>query len=128
MAKDAVRNGWSSTPAGRKRWYTMPMPSDPDYKKKIGSIERQAKNHPIQGTNADAIKYALVFLQEKLKKEKIDGAVILTVHDEIVSEIRNDQAEQWAKIQGDEMCRAAELFLKKVPVRTEPFIGDVWEH
>jgi len=128
MAQDAVRNGWSLTPAGRKRWYTMPVPSDPDYKKKIGSIERQAKNHPIQGTNADAIKYALVYLQERLKKEKIDGSLILTVHDEIVSEIRNDQAEEWAKIQGDEMCRAAQLFLHKVPVLTEPFIGDVWEH
>lgn len=70
MAKDAVKNGWSSTPAGRKRWYNMPLSSDPDYKKIIGGIERQAKNHPIQGTNADAIKYALVFLQDRLKKRK----------------------------------------------------------
>ena len=128
MAKDAVKNGWSVTPAGRKRWYTMPVPSDPDYKKKIGSIERQAKNHPIQGTNADAVKYALVFLQERLKKDKVDGSIILTVHDEIVSEVRNDQAEEWSKVQAQEMCRAAELFLKKVPVAAEPFVGDVWEH
>ena len=128
MAKDAVKNGWSSTPAGRKRWYTMPDTSDPDYKKKVGSIERQAKNHPIQGTNADAIKYALVYLQERLKKEKIEGSIILTVHDEIVSEVRADQAEEWSKVQAAEMCRAAKLFLKKVPVAAEPFVGDVWEH
>lgn len=128
MAKDAVRNGWSSTPAGRKRWYTMPVTSDPDYKKKIGSIERQAKNHPIQGTNADAVKYALVFLQERLKKENIDGGLMLTVHDEIVSEIREDQAEYWAKVQAEEMCRAAYLFIKKVPVIADPSVSDVWEH
>lgn len=128
MGKDAVKNGWSSTPAGRKRWYTIPMPSDPDYKKKIGSIERQAKNHPIQGTNADAVKYALVFLQERIKKEHIDGSLMLTVHDEIVSEIRNDQAEYWAGVQAEEMCRAAALFLKKVPVLAEPSVSDVWEH
>jgi len=126
--KDAVRNGWSSTPAGRKRWYTMPQSSDPEYKKIIGGIERQAKNHPIQGTNADAVKYALVYLRERLKKEKIDGSLILTVHDEIVSEIRDDQAEDWSKVQADEMCRAAALFIKKVPVVAEPSVGDVWEH
>ncbi len=128
MARDAVKNGWSSTPAGRKRWYTTPTASDPDYKKKIGSIERQAKNHPIQGTNADAVKYALVFLQERMKKEKVDGSLILTVHDEIVSEIREDQAVDWSNIQAEEMCRAARLFLEKVPVVAEPFVGDVWEH
>ncbi len=128
MGKDAVKNGWSSTPAGRKRWYRMPDRSDPDYKKIIGGIERQAKNHPIQGTNADAIKYALVYIQSRLKKEKIDGSAILTVHDEIVSEIREDQAEAWSKAQADEMCRAASLFIKKVPVVAEPSVGDVWEH
>jgi DNA polymerase I-like protein with 3'-5' exonuclease and polymerase domains len=128
MAKNAVRNGWSSTPAGRKRWYKTPDSSDPDYKKKIGSIERQAKNHPIQGTNADAVKYALVFLHDRLKKDGIDGGITHTVHDEIVSEIREDQAEYWAKVQSEEMCRAAKLFITKVPVVSDPFVGDVWEH
>lgn len=128
MANGAVKRGWSMTPGGRKRWYKRPDPSDPEYKRKIASIQRQAKNHPIQGTNADAIKYALVFLQERLEKEGIDGGVTHTVHDEIVSEIREDQAEAWAKIQSEEMVRAAELFIKKVPVASEPFIGDVWEH
>lgn len=128
MARDAVRNGWSSTPAGRKRWYVKPESNDPEYKKKIGSIERQSKNHPIQGTNADAIKYALVFLHDRLKKEKVDGSVILTVHDEVMCEVREDQAEDWSKIQSQEMVRAGELFIKKVPVISEPNIGKVWEH
>lgn len=128
MAKNAVRNGWSSTPAGRKRWYKKPDQNDPDYKKKVGSIERQAKNHPIQGTNADAVKYALVFLHERMKKEGIDGGLTHTVHDEIVSEVRADQAEYWAKVQSDEMVRAAQLFITKVPVVSDPFVGDVWEH
>ncbi len=128
MAHNAVRNGWSSTPAGRKRWYKRPDQNDPDFKKKISSIERQAKNHPIQGTNADAVKYALVFLQDRLQKEKVDGKVILTVHDEVVCEVREDQAEDWAKIQQHEMIKAGELFIKKVPIESDPFVGDVWEH
>jgi DNA polymerase I-like protein with 3'-5' exonuclease and polymerase domains len=52
----------------------------------------------------------------------------LTVHDEIVSEVRADQAEEWSEIQSREMCRAAELFIKKIPVISEPFVSDVWEH
>jgi len=128
VAKEAVKQGWSTTPAGRKRWYVKPDPSDPEYTRKIGHIERQAKNHPIQGTNADAIKYALVFLSDKIKEKNADASIILTVHDEIVCEVREDQAEDWAKIQSEEMVRAGRLFIKKVPVESQPFVADVWEH
>ena len=128
MAQSAVRKGWSMTPAGRKRWYTIPDKSDPEYKRKISQIQREAKNHPIQGTNADITKYALVFLQDRLKREGVDGFVTHTVHDEVVCEVRADQAEDWAKIQQYEMVRAGELILKKVPVVSDPFVGDVWEH
>ena len=116
------------TPAGRKRWYTRPDKSDPDYRRKISKIQREAKNHPIQGTNADALKYALVFISERMKKEGIDGGITHTVHDEIVTEVREDQAEEWAKIQSEEMVRAGKLFIKKVEVVSDPFVGDVWEH
>lgn len=128
MAKEAVKKGWSTTPAGRKRWYVQPDRTDPEYTRKISHIERQAKNHPIQGTNADAIKYALVFLTEKIKEKGFDASIILTVHDEIVCEVREDQAEEWAKIQSEEMIRAGSLFIKKVPIESKPFVGDVWEH
>lgn len=128
MGKDAVRNGWSATPAGRKRWYHKPDPSDPEFKKLNGQIEREAKNHPIQGTNADAVKFALVYISERLKKEGVDGMITHSVHDEIVTEIREDQAQDWAKIQSDEMVRAAQLFIKSVVVISDPFVGDVWEH
>lgn len=128
VAKEGVKKGWSTTPAGRKRWYAQPDPTEPDYTRKISHIERQAKNHPIQGTNADAIKYALVFLTEKIKEKNYDASIILTVHDEVVCEVREDQAEEWAKIQSEQMIRAGQLFIKKVPVESKPFVGDVWEH
>ena len=128
MAKNAVKNGWSSTPAGRKRWYKIPEKSDPDYKKKIGRIERQAKNHPIQGTNADAIKFALIYVHERFKSGEFDGRITHTVHDEIVCEVREDQAEEFAQVLSDEMIRAAEIYVKNVPIASDPFVGDVWEH
>jgi DNA polymerase I len=127
-ANAAARRGWSVTPAGRKRWYNVPEKSDPEYRRKISKIKREAKNHPIQGTNADAIKFALVYISERMKKDGIEGGITHTVHDEIVCEIRNDQAEDWALVQSAEMVRAAELFIKTVSVRSDPFVGDVWEH
>jgi DNA polymerase I-like protein with 3'-5' exonuclease and polymerase domains len=128
VAKDAVARGYSITPGGRKRWYHKPDKSDPEYRMKISQIEREAKNHPIQGTNADAIKYALVYVQERMRKEGIDGKITLCVHDEIMTEVREDQAEAWAPIQAEEMVRAAKLFLHRVKITSEPNVGDVWEH
>lgn len=128
LARDAVRLGWSKTPAGRKRWYTIPEKTDPDYDRRIAKIEREAKNHPIQGTNADVTKYALVFLHDRLKKEGVDGYVTHTVHDEVVCEVREDQAEDWGNMHAEEMVRAGELLLKKVPIKVDKFVGDVWEH
>ena len=128
VGKNAISRGWSKTPAGRKRWYSIPDKSDPEYTRKISQIQREAKNHPIQGTNADVIKYALVFLHDRLKKEGIDGFVTHTVHDEVVCEVREDQAQDWSKLQQEEMIRAGELIIKRVPVKSEPFVGDVWEH
>ena len=128
VANEAVKRGWSTTPAGRKRWYIKPDKSDPEYSRKIGHIQRQAKNHPIQGTNADCIKYALVFLNEKIQEKGFDVKIILTVHDEVVCEVREDQAQDWAEIQQKEMIRAGALFVKNVPIESEPFVGDVWEH
>ncbi|MFC1755960.1 DNA polymerase [Patescibacteria group bacterium] len=127
-AKNAVRLGWSTTPAGRKRWYEIPDKNDPEYRRKLSAIQREAKNHPIQGTNADSIKYALVYVNDYIKNNNIDGGIVSTVHDEIVCEVREDQADEFAKVLSSEMVRAGELFLKKVKIKSEPFVGDVWEH
>jgi len=128
LSDNALKKGWSKTPIGRKRWYKKPSPSDPEYRRKMSGIRRQAKNHPIQGTNADAIKFAFVFIQKYFDDGSFDGGITHTVHDEIVCEVREDQAKEWAKIQSAEMVRAAELFITKVPIKSDPFVGDLWEH
>lgn len=127
-AKDAVQKGYAETKIGRKRWFSMPDKSDPNYLREIGSIERAAKNHPIQGTSADMTKLALVYIQERFEKEKIKGGIVHTVHDEIVSEVIEDQAELVAKIQQEEMERAGRELLKNVPIVADAVISDVWEH
>jgi DNA polymerase I-like protein with 3'-5' exonuclease and polymerase domains len=55
-AKSAIMNRYSTTISGRRRYYRLPEPSDSKFNRLKGSIERQGKNHPIQGSNADTIK------------------------------------------------------------------------
>lgn len=127
-AKKAIKDGFSETLAGRKRWYVMPDQSDPNYERSLGYIERQAKNHPIQGTNADITKYGLILTYKKIKELGFDASIIHTVHDEIVSEVAEDQAEEFSNVQKTEMEKAGKMILKKVPVSVDSSVSDVWEH
>ena len=127
-AKDAIRNGYSTTLGGRKRWFAPPDPADPSYERQLGHIERQGKNTPIQGTSADMVKYALVYIYDKIKEGSYEAWPIHTVHDEVVVEVREDQAEEMRDLVEKQMIRAAKVLLKKVPVKVDAKVGDVWEH
>ncbi|GMR19195.1 MAG: bifunctional 3'-5' exonuclease/DNA polymerase [Patescibacteria group bacterium] len=128
VAKEAVRLGYSTTMGGRKRYYQRVNPGDPGYERQVAHIERQGKNTPIQGTSADMIKMALVYVRKRFREEGLDAVPIHTVHDEIVVEAREDHARETAKILEREMRRAGEEFLKTVPVKVDVVVSDVWEH
>jgi len=122
--KDAVRKGYSITLLGRKRYYAPIDQDDAEYSKKRASIERQGKNSPIQGANADMTKLALIALHEALRD--YDARVVNTVHDEIVVEARADQAEVVCKIVEREMVKAGEGMIKLVPIVADAKIADHW--
>ena len=122
--KDAVRKGYSITLLGRKRYYPPVDQDDAEYSKKRASIERQGKNSPIQGANADMTKLALIALHEALRD--YDARVVNTVHDEIVVEARADQAEVVCKIVEREMVKAGEGMIKLVPIVADAKIADHW--
>jgi DNA polymerase-1 len=122
--REAVRKGYSITILGRKRYYAPLDRDDPDYNKKRASIERQGKNSPIQGTNADMTKLALIGLNEAL--QGYDARVVNTVHDEIVVEAREEQAEAVCKIVEHEMVKAGGKLINLVPVVADAKIADYW--
>ncbi|MEI6045893.1 MAG: DNA polymerase [Chloroflexota bacterium] len=124
MGKESVRLCYSPTPLGRKRYYKLPERDDPDYRRKVGEIERQGKNAPIQGCNADMTKMALVYLREKLKG--FDARIVNTVHDEIVVEVREDQAETVCKMVQEEMIRAGSEIVKSVPIVADAKVASYW--
>jgi DNA polymerase-1 len=127
--RDAVRLGYSATPLGRKRYYNLPDESlkrlnEDEWRKQIAAIERQGKNSPIQGCNADMTKLALINLRAALKPW--DARTVNTVHDEIVVEVREDQAEEVKHIVEREMVAAGEAILKEVPIVAEAAVADYW--
>ncbi len=124
-AQDAVEKGYSTTLLGRKRYFQIPDSLDPDFKRKISLIRRQGKNSPIQGSNADMIKLALVELHEQL--QSYDACIINCVHDEIVVQAAEEQAEAVREVVEQAMVKAGEYFIKSVPVKVEAKIGDRWQ-
>ena len=116
-----VKEGCAMSLSGRRRAFAQEDCSNPA---KRGRIERAAKNHPIQGTNADILKRALAFLYERLPE---DVYVVLTVHDEIVLEAPTDKVEIAENVLKSSMMDACRDFLKKVAIpEPDVLIEDYW--
>ena len=90
----------------------------------------QGKNTPVQGTGGDILKLALVKMWKYIKKHKLQDKVkiVLCVHDEIITEVRNDFAEEWMGTMKKIMDDAALYVLEYPVVTTEPFINKFWPY
>jgi DNA polymerase I-like protein with 3'-5' exonuclease and polymerase domains len=88
----------------------------------------QGKNTPVQGTGGDIIKLALVRMWKYIRKHELQDKVkiVLCVHDEIITEVREDFAKEWMPIMKRIMNRAAEYVLEQPVVVTEPFVNWFW--
>jgi DNA polymerase-1 len=122
--KDAVRNRYSVTISGRRRYYNMPPFDHPDRKMRQRSIERQGKNAGIQGSNADTIKEAMNILVERLKP--YDAKLILTVHDEVVVEVVDEQKQEVAGVVAQSLIDGFGKYFSAIPMETDTLIGPCW--
>ncbi len=84
----------------------------------------EAVNFPIQGTGSDMLKMAVVFFG-KLKKD-VDAGIVNLVHDEIVVETSEADAQRVKDILSESMLKAGKILLKKVPVEFEAEIVNTW--
>ncbi|MGI5893519.1 MAG: DNA polymerase I [Candidatus Merdivicinus sp.] len=74
-----------------------------------GFSERVAMNMPIQGTAADIIKLAMIHVYRRLRDEKLESKLILQVHDELLVEAKESEADYVMKLVKEEMEHAAQL-------------------
>jgi len=120
VLENARKNGYVETYFGRRRYFEN-LNSGNDFLRKID--ERAAFNAVLQGSNADIIKLAMINLEQRLKNEKLDAAIILQVHDELVLEATKNQAEMIKTTLIEEMEIKQPL---KVPILVEAGIGQNW--
>lgn len=120
-AKEEARTkGYAETMFGRRRYL-------PDINSRNGTVrgfaERNAINAPIQGSEADIIKIAMINIWKRFKKEGLRSKMILQVHDELNFSVYPQEADRVEKIVMEEMQGAAKL---KVPLTADPGWGDNW--
>jgi DNA polymerase-1 len=123
-ASEAVTNGFSRSISGRKRYYDVPEWNNPDRDRIVASIKRRAKNAPIQGSNADTIKQAMIYCVDRLKG--YDARLILTVHDEIVVEAKDEIREEVAEIVRGSLIDGFGKYFNLIPMETDALTGPCW--
>ena len=85
--------------------------------------ERVALNMPVQGTAADVMKLAMVAVHKRLKAENLQARLVLQVHDELIVECPESEAETVAKLLEEEMEHVVAL---SVPLTAEAHWGKNW--
>ncbi len=120
MIELAKERGYSETLFNRRR-YLPELSSSNHMLRAFG--ERVARNMPIQGTAADIIKIAMVKVDKRLTDENMKSRLILQVHDELIVEAPEDEAQKALEIVTQEMENACKM---KVCLHADGKIGKTW--
>ncbi len=116
----AEKNGFVETLLGRRRYL-------PDIHSGVPMIragaERMAINAPIQGTAADLLKMAMIKIHQELPEISKTAKMLLTVHDELVFEVGEKEAETVAAFIKEQM---ENIYRLKVPIKVDIGIGKNW--
>ena len=120
QVSDAKEKGFVKTMFGRIR----PIPEIKSSNFMTRSFgDRVAMNSPIQGSAADIMKISMLKVDEALKESGYDANIVLQIHDELLIEVKEDQAEKVSKLVEKTMKEAVSL---KVPLEVDAHIGKTW--
>ncbi len=119
--KDRVRKtGFSQTLIGRQR----PIPEIRNQNPSIrAAAERLAINTPLQGTAADLIKMAMIEIDREIRRLKLNGKMILQIHDELIFEIPDDEIDTFKRLVKEKM---ETVFILDVPIEVHIAVGKNW--
>jgi DNA polymerase-1 len=121
-ASDILYTMQATTMSGRIRRYRGDL-RDNEFK---AATQRNAKNLPIQGTNADITKRAMRLLYDRVIPNRNKFKMILPVHDELLNESRPDFAREGQYHVETAMLQAEGEFLKRVKTAVDTNITRVW--
>jgi DNA polymerase-1 len=120
VVKVARERGFAETLFGRRRY--LPELTSSNFIVR-GAAERMAANMPIQGTAADLIKLAMIEIDKELTNVSVKTRMILTVHDELVFEVPENDVETVLSFVKEKMEGVVTL---DVPVTVELGVGKNW--
>ncbi len=118
--EEAKKNGYVTTMFGRRR--PVPELSSGNFMQRSFG-ERVAMNSPIQGTAADIIKIAMIHVYRALKEAGCKSRLILQIHDELLIETLEEEAQTVERILREEMKQAATL---AVALEVDLHTGENW--
>ena len=120
VVEQGTKLGYVATLYGRRRY--LPELKDGKYMVREAA-KRMAMNSPIQGTAADIIKLAMLRVDKALEAAGLEARLVLQVHDELIVECPESEAETVAALVTREMEHAAAL---AVPLTAEAKTGRSW--
>jgi DNA polymerase I len=119
-ANRAVSEKQTRTGSGRLVRFNF----DASDRQQVSMTQRYGKNAPIQGTSADILKRALRLLNDDLRDTSAE--IVNIIHDEVVVEVDESEAQDIAQKVERAMCAAGEEYLRTVPVKVEYEIACEW--
>lgn len=120
LVEEARERGYAQTLLGRKR--PLPGLRNPE-RRGIGQDQRNAINTPIQGTAADLMKLAMLRLHRAWRAGKLPAEMILQIHDELVFEAPEKDAEEAGRLIQELM---EGVWALRVPLKVEVKVGRNW--
>ncbi len=118
--QETRRTGFAKTLTGRQR----PIPEITNQNHSIRTAaERLAINTPLQGTAADLIKMAMIEIDKAITHKKLEGKMILQIHDELIFEAPEHELPIFEQLIRDKMENVITL---NVPIEVHVAIGKNW--
>jgi len=120
VVEEAKETGYSKTPLGRRRYI-------PELKGQNAALrafgKRVAMNAPIQGAAADVMKKAMIAVYNRLKRDLPSARIVMQVHDELLVEVKTDDAKRAMALVKEEMENAVKL---SIPLTVDATSGKNW--
>ena len=124
VEKMAEEYGYVTTICGRKRRLPdMQIPDKNDFK--YQEAHRQSLNSVIQGSSADIMKLSMIAIYKDARYKELDCHMLLTVHDELIMEVPEENVKAGAELLVETMKRVGHELIN-LPMSVDAEVNEYW--